>query len=120
MGAGADSEAYYADQVILAPDPGNGMLGDVSEGRWIYWIDAAYADSFLQKNVQAVRAELYRVDDAVQMTGERLTSSTLLVDVSNGFPELELISGTTINSKYRTLELSGNPDASAGLSELFE
>lgn len=120
MVAGADSEAYYADQVILAPDPGNGMLGEVSEGRWIYWIDAAYADSFLEKNVQAVRAELYRVDDAVQMTGERLTSSTLLVDVSNGFPELELISGTTINSKYRTLELSGNPDASAGLSELFE
>ena len=28
-----------ADQLILAPDPKDGQLGEVSEGSWIYYIE---------------------------------------------------------------------------------
>ena len=36
---GVDAEgSIVAHQIILAPDPQNGQLGEVSEGYWVYWI----------------------------------------------------------------------------------
>ncbi len=66
------------EQIILAENPNGGELGNVSEGTWIYWIKPDDIPSELPKKI---KAQLYRVDDPIQMTGERLVSNTLTLDV---------------------------------------
>ncbi len=86
---GTDSEgALVAEQIILAPDPGNAMLGDVSEGSFIYWITPDQIGTLPAK----VRAELYRVDDALTNEGQRLVSDTLFTEVKplEQLPEIHL------------------------------
>ena len=56
------------NRLFLAPDPGNGLLGETASGSWVYWIDGQYAASLPNK----VRAELYRVDNALTNEGQRL------------------------------------------------
>lgn len=87
---GTDQEgALKAHQIILAPNPGNTLLGETSEGIWIYWIEPE--DMKTDFTVPAkVRAELYRVDNALTNEGQRLVSDTLLVEVPKKLPELEI------------------------------
>lgn len=84
---GTDTEGNLnAEQIILAPDPGNGLLGETASGSWVYWIDGQYAASLPNK----VRAELYRVDNALTNEGQRLVSDTLFVEIPETLPEIEL------------------------------
>lgn len=86
---GTDSEgALIAQQIILAPDPGDAMLGDVSDGSFIYWIEPDQIGTLPAK----VRAELYRVDDALTNEGQRVVSDTLFAEVGplEKLPEIHL------------------------------
>ena len=61
---GTDADGnLVASQIILAPDPGDALLGETSEGRWVYWIEPGQLAG--AKLPAQVRAELYRVDDAL-------------------------------------------------------
>lgn len=72
---GVDEEnVLKAEQIILAKVPENGALGEVSDGIWIYWIEPEYIDQWKGKTV---RAQLYRVDNALTNEGQRLVSDTL-------------------------------------------
>lgn len=86
-------ENINAGQWIFAPEPQNGMLGEVSDGIWVYYIEPQYVESM---NLTQVRAELYRVDNAGTQEGERLVSSTMFVDVPaiSELPDIELDAGT--------------------------
>lgn len=79
-----DEGSINAESIILAPDPGDGLLGETSEGTWIYWISPEYAKNLPSK----VRAELYRVDNAQTNEGQRLVSDTIFVDVSKNLPSI--------------------------------
>uniref|UniRef100_UPI003F569764 hypothetical protein n=1 Tax=Thomasclavelia spiroformis TaxID=29348 RepID=UPI003F569764 len=84
---GIDSEgSINAQSIILAPDPGDGLLGETSEGIWIYWISPEYANNLPTR----VRAELYRVDNAQTNEGQRLVSDTVFVDVPTTLPPISL------------------------------
>ena len=87
---GTDQEgALTAQQIILAPDPGDALLGETSEGIWIYWIEPEdMKDDFVLP--AQVRAELYRVDNALTNEGQRLVSDTLSVQVPESLPDLEI------------------------------
>ncbi len=88
---GTDAQGNVrAVQVIFAPDPKDGLLGEVSSGTWVYYIEPAYAGTV---NASRVRAELYRVDNALTNEGERLVSSTLFVDVPAELPQIMLNEG---------------------------
>ncbi len=65
-----------ADQIILANVPENGMLGEVSDGIWIYWIEPENGQ-LPDLTGRTVRAQLYRVDNALTNEGQRLVSDTL-------------------------------------------
>lgn len=86
---GQDSEGnLLSHQIILAPDPEDGMLGEVSEGYWVYWIEPQdLANVELPKSV---RVELYRVDNAITNEGQRLTSDTLPVTVPDTLPGITI------------------------------
>lgn len=78
-GTGPDG-SRNAGQIILADVPDTGDIGEVSDGSWVYWIEPQY-EIDLQK-LKSVRAELYRVDDAFDNTGQRLVSDSLSVEVN--------------------------------------
>ncbi len=85
---GTDAEDnLVSQQLIIAPElkEEDAMLGETSEGRWIYWIepeDAAKIESLPGK----VRAELYRVDNALTNEGQRLVSDTKFVTMPSTKP----------------------------------
>lgn len=85
-GTNAEGE-LMAQQIILAPDPGDALLGEVSEGTWIYWIEP---DQEFSRPSQ-VKAELYRVDNAMTNEGERLTSDTVYINVPDQLEEIEIV-----------------------------
>ena len=56
-------------------------MGETPEGIWIYWIEPEdMKDDFVLP--AQVRAELYRVDNALTNEGQRLVSDTLSVQGS--------------------------------------
>ena len=86
---GTDAEgSLTANQVIFAPNPQDALLGEVSEGTWAYWI--APNDLKSVNLPEKVRAELYRVDNALTNEGQRLVSDTLLVNVPENLPLITL------------------------------
>ena len=90
---GIDAEgSLRAQQIILAPDPANGELGEVSEGYWVYWIEPDDLESFTLPD--SVRAELYRVDNATTNEGQRLTADTLLVTLPGELPQITIAGST--------------------------
>lgn len=86
---GTDADGnIQAESLILAKVPENGLLGEVSDGIWIYCLPEGTS---LPKHV---RAELYRVDDAETLEGQRTVSSSLTITVPEQLPELELDPGS--------------------------
>lgn len=83
-GINADG-SLTADQIILAEDPGSGLLQDVWNGIWIYWIEPGTA---ALEGVTKVRAELYRVNNALTNEGERLVSDSMFVNIPEELPPI--------------------------------
>lgn len=76
-----------AQQIILAEVPDNGNIQDVSEGTWIYWIDPSDVNTL--GNISKVRAELYRVNNALTNEGQRLVSDSLFVEIPSELPNID-------------------------------
>lgn len=76
-----------AEHIILANVPSTGNIQDVSDGKWIYWIEPD--DAELQ-TLKSVRAELYRVDNALTNEGQRLVSDSYFVEMPEILPKIIL------------------------------
>ena len=77
----ADTDEVIAgSQYIFAEEPVDAELGACSSGTWIYVIEPDENGQLptLPKNI---KAELYRVDNAVTLEGQRFVSDTLPVEV---------------------------------------
>ena len=85
-GTGSDG-SLNAEQVILADVPESGPIQDTYDGTWIYWIRPDQADL---ASLKQVRAELYRVDNALTLEGQRLVSDTVFETVPPSLPGIEL------------------------------
>ena len=99
---GTDAEgALNASQIILADVPKQGMIEDVSDGSWVYWIEPEHMIDLTK--LERVRAELYRVDDAVEDSGQRLVSDSLSEAVEAKslaeLPEIQLTSSQSGGKK---------------------
>jgi len=82
-----------AHQVILARVPEEGNIQNVSDGTWIYWIEPGQEAGL--SAVTKVRAELYRVNDALTNEGQRLVSDSLF----EAMPQT--LTGITIDSTVK-------------------
>jgi len=88
VGGTNEAGELKAEQVILADVPEQGELGETYDGTWIYWIAPENLD---KNNLPAkVRAELYRVNNALTNEGQRLVSDSMFYDVPAVLPEIEL------------------------------
>lgn len=90
---GAKDGNVEAEQIIFAEVPENGQLGETSNGTWVYYITPG---NWMEETVKglSVRGELYRVDDAKTLEGERVVSDTLPISVPDVLPDITL-TGTT-------------------------
>lgn len=77
-----------AEQIIFAPHPENGNLGEVSNGTWVYYIEPGNWEE--EKLPKEIRGELYRVDSALDNAGERVVSDTKLIRIPDKLPEITL------------------------------
>ncbi len=87
---GAKDKEVHAEQVIFAPDPKDGNLGETSDGAWVYYIEPGDWDETTVRSLQGIRGELYRVDDAKTMEAERIVSDTQLLELPAVLPEITL------------------------------
>ncbi len=108
------AQVFYAD-----PVPEGAELTEVNDGIWIYYVKKTIfvdengeevdnpedgkevANEYYNKLKEAiegksVRAELYRVNDAHTLEGERITSDSYRIPVSSTLPEITLKSNGTI------------------------
>lgn len=77
-----------AQQIILADVPKEGEITNVSDGTWIYWIEPQQQVDLT--GIKKVRAELYRVNNALTNEGQRLVSDSLFEIMPHILPEIEL------------------------------
>ncbi len=94
---GTDTDgSLVADQLIFSHVPETGPIQDTYEGTWIYWINPDLANNTVkQLQGKQIRAELYRVDNALTNEGQRLVSDSFFVDMPvandvNGLPEIQI------------------------------
>lgn len=93
-------EGKEIHQVILADVPGEGKLEEVKDGTWVYWIEPENGElpSYV-KDLKKVRAELYRVDDAQTLKGQRLVSDSLFQTMPESLSSITLSGGgNTVNN----------------------
>ncbi len=83
----------HAEQVIFAEDPKDGDLGEMSDGTWVYYVRPEHWDPESLKSLDGVRGELYRVDDALTLSGERIVSDTMVIKIPETLPEITLTGG---------------------------
>ena len=81
--------------------PDTGQIQDVSDGSWVYWIEPKHMIDLTK--LTHVRAELYRVDDASENTGQRLVSDSKVEKMPaqslDGLPEIQLQSSVQKGSR---------------------
>lgn len=78
---GSNGEDVLAYQVIAAPVPDKGNLGETSDGQWIYWIEPDQINQSAIDAIHKVRGELFRVDNALTNENERIVSDTLFIEM---------------------------------------
>ena len=87
---GAKDGNVEAGQVIFADVPAAGNLGETSDGTWVYYVEPGHWDENSIKQLEGVRGELYRVDNALTLEGERIVSDTQMITVPETLPEITL------------------------------
>lgn len=88
---GKDSQGTVnAETIFMAEVPKDGPIQNVADGKWIYYINPEYVDAVKKELAgKKIRAELYRVDHAQTMEGQRLVSDTAYITIQN-LPEIQL------------------------------
>ncbi|MCI9415835.1 MAG: hypothetical protein HFI82_00270 [Eubacterium sp.] len=83
-----------AKQVILAEKPKQGNLGETSDGTWVYYVEPGQWDEASLQKMNGVRGELYRVDNALTLEGERIVSDTQLIQLPDVLPNITFQGGS--------------------------
>ncbi len=78
-------------QIFTAEVPEQGALGQTSDGRWIYWLEDETQKSQLT-GLKKVQTELYRVQNAETLEGQRLTSTSLHMAIPETINDIVLTS----------------------------
>lgn len=86
-----NGDIMSTETIFMAELPNNAELGEISEGTYITWITPEQLGELPTK----VMTEMYRVNDAITLEGQRLVSDTLYIDVPTDLPEIEFTDSST-------------------------
>lgn len=95
---GAKDGNVEAGQVIFADVPEQGNLGETSDGTWVYYVEPGQWNEDTLKQIGGVRGELYRVDDALTLEGERIVSDTQVIRIPDVLPDITFTGGAKRNA----------------------
>ena len=93
-------------QIILAEVAGTGALGATGDGRWLFWLEDkqktderndTYNEMDQMTGLERVQVELYRVQDASTLAGQRLTSTSLTMTIPSVIPEITITGANSTN-----------------------
>ncbi len=87
VGGKGPDDSLNAEQVVFSTVSETGPIEDTYRGTWFYWLKPEQADL---ASLKQVRAELYRVDDAKTLEGQRLVSDTVFVPMPETLPDIQL------------------------------
>lgn len=102
-------------QVFFAEVPETGSITNTKDGTWIYWLEPLDGENkgkfglpgagengtdLVVELPTKVYAELYRVDNALTLAGERMVSDSFTIDVPAELPTITL---TDNNNKEKTI-----------------
>ncbi len=90
---GEKDGSVLAKQVILATVPEHGNLGETSDGTWVYFVEPGQWSREQIQKLGGVRGELYRVDNALTLEGERIVSDTKVLSIPESLPDITLQGG---------------------------
>lgn len=117
-----DGNVLNGEQLFFADVPKEGMLGETSDGRWIFWFETQAQKDQLSK-MTSVQVSLYRVQDALTLEGQRVTSTSLTMTKLSPVPDVE-ITDSSKPSKMQPAEgeslLMSNSNNIAALSAHVE
>lgn len=100
-------------QLIFAEVPAKGALGETSDGRWFFWLEDvektdAEGDKYNEMDQLAdlvsVKTELYRVQDAMALSGQRVTSTSLTMTLPQTLPTITITAADTQGLAYAPSE----------------
>lgn len=83
-----------AKQIFLAEVPERGDLGETSDGTFVYYVEPGQWDEQSLKKIKGVRGELYRVDNALTLEGERIVSDTKIIGIPETLPGITFQGGS--------------------------
>lgn len=84
-------EIIEGSQIIFAEVPEHGELGNISKGTWVYYIEPEEDGTIAKDKIPAsVKAQLYRVDDAGTLEGQRLVSDALPVKLPEELKDITI------------------------------
>ena len=89
-----DGKILSTETIFMAELPINAELGEISEGTYITWITPEQLEKLAEYPTK-VMTEMYRVNDAITLEGQRLVSDTLYIDVPTTLPEIEFTDSST-------------------------
>ncbi len=72
-----DQVVYEGEQIFFAKLASDASVQEIASGTWVY---AVTQEEYAKMVGKSVRAELYRVDDALTLDGQRLTSTSYKVE----------------------------------------
>ncbi len=81
-------EGLDAHQLVFSTVPEEGEIQDVYDGTWVYWIQPD--ETIDLSSLKQVRAELYRVDNALTNEGQRLVSDSLFKTMPSTLPDITI------------------------------
>ena len=88
VGGVNEDGSLQSQQVILADVPDAGAIQNVSDGTWIYWIEPGQQPDL--SGIVKVRAELYRVNNALTNEGQRMVSDSMWEVMPETLPEISI------------------------------
>lgn len=92
-GTAADGTLNAKEVVFAPPVAADAKLGDVKTGFWVYYIEPQYVTNDMLSKLKSVKAELYRVDNALTLEGQRLVADTLSVTMPTDLSKIDLSFG---------------------------
>lgn len=92
--ANDDTKVYSGYQLIFAEINSDMTVYEVAKGTWLFVMTKEQYEAMLNSS-SAIRAYLYRVNDAVSLDGQRLTSTSKAVSNLKAYNELEKIQLTS-------------------------
>lgn len=116
-----DQDGYMVstETIFLAELPKNAVLGEISEGTYITWVTPTEYEKVKDK-LTKVKTELYRVDDALTLNGQRLVSDTLYIDVPSKLTNINFTDSKSATSakKVSVLQIEKGVDVSDNVPQV--